>query len=558
MLQHLSIRDFAIVDQLDIEYANGLTAITGETGAGKSITLDALALALGDRADSSVVPETAERADIAASFDLSRLQLARHWLEQRDLDNAEECLLRRVITREGRSRAYINGHPVTLQQLRELGEMLIDIHSQHEHQSLLNRDNHRHLLDGFAGATELAATVEKAFHGWREKQEALEALRGRSQEDEARIQLLRYQIDELGQLDIWAGEFEQLEAEQKQLAHAEELLVAGEQLLQLCDGVGSHGEGSDEPGLNEQIQKALRMLAGYRQKTRHLEEAGQMLQAAAIQIDEAVRELHQHQQVVELNPERLDFVESRLGDIFRLARKHRINPEEIPQFVQQLQQELESLNPGDELLSTLEQAVDEAFASWQKLAAALSSQRKKAAKKLTAAVNTELARLNMASCQFSIALQACLEPSARGAETLEFLVSTNPGQKAQPLRKVASGGELSRISLAIQVVTARHRVTPTLVFDEVDVGIGGETAAVVGELLRSLGEHVQVLCVTHQAVVAARAHQHLRVSKEANQKRVRTALTLLKSEQRVDEIARMMGGGSESAESRAHALKLMA
>ncbi|MCB1615456.1 MAG: DNA repair protein RecN [Pseudomonadales bacterium] len=554
MLQHLSIRNFAIVDQLDIEYSEGLTAITGETGAGKSITLDALSLALGDRADSSVVPETAERADITASFDINGLTRAALWLEQRDLANStDECLLRRVITREGRSRAYINGHPATLQQLRELGEMLIDIHSQHEHQSLLQKENHRHLLDSFAGSTALAATVEKAYQSWKEKREQLQALYGRNQEDEARIQLLRYQLDELGQLNLEAEEFRRLEAEQKQLCHADELLSTGEQLLSLCGG-----SENDEPCLASLIRQALRVLSASREKTTHLVEAGQMLQAAAIQIEEAIRELSHHQQRVEVNPERLLQVEERLGTIFQLARKHRINPEDIPSFAETLEQELLRLNPGDDVVDLLEKEVEASLDSYTRLASALSSQRKKAAGKLSVAINAELQRLHMSSCQLKIDLQKLPAPSAKGGETVEFLVTTNPGQSAQPLRKIASGGELSRISLAIQVVTARHRVTPTLVFDEVDVGIGGETAVVVGELLRALGERVQVLCVTHQAVVAARAHQHLRVSKEAAGKRVKTALTLLKTEQRVEEIARMMGGAAHIEESRAHAQKMMA
>jgi len=557
MLTHLSIRHFAIVDQLDIELCPGMTAITGETGAGKSIMLDAIALVLGGRADSSVVPANQSRAEISATVDLRAYPVARQWLADQQLESPEEeeqhCLLRRSVTREGRSQAWINGCPVTLQQLKTLGQQLVDIHSQHEHQSLLQRDTHRHLLDAYGACTPLAGAVQAAAQEWRQVSDQLQRVSSQSDEQNARLQLLRYQVEELDALDLQEQELQQLEQEQKQLAHAEELLATGQQLLQWCEQ-----SGDDTPALLDVLDKTLHLLATQKVKTLHLQEAETLLETARLQVSEAVHEVNRHQDSLEMDPERLQQVEQRLMLVYQTARKHRIAPEALLSLHQQLRSELALLSGSDVDLTLLEQRQAECLQRYQQHSAALTQARVSAADKLAKAVNRELKRLNMGGSEFKVMLALRTDPvHSQGNESVEFFISTNPGQPFMPLKKVASGGELSRISLAIQVVSAQTTVIPTLIFDEVDVGIGGDTAAVVGQLLRSLGEKGQVICVTHQAAVAARAHQHWSVAKSLNKGQVKTSLLELEPQKRIEEVARMLGGEA-SAASCAHAEVMLA
>lgn len=557
MLTHLSIRHFAIVDQLDIELCAGMTAITGETGAGKSIMLDAIALVLGGRADSSVVPANQGRAEISATVDLRTYPVARQWLVDQQLESPEEddqhCLLRRSITREGRSQAWINGCPVTLQQLKTLGQQLVDIHSQHEHQSLLQRDTHRHLLDAYGACTPLATAVQEAAQEWRQVSDQLQRVSSQSDEQNARLQLLRYQVEELDALDLQEQELQRLEQEQKQLANAEELLATGQQLLQWCEQ-----SVDDTPALLDVLDKTLHLLATQKVKTTHLQEAENLLENARLQVTEAVHEVNRHQDSLEMDPERLQQVEQRLMLIYQTARKHRIAPEALLLLHQQLRSELALLSRSDVDVTLLEQRQAECLQRYQQHSAALTQARGAAADKLAKAVNRELKRLNMGGSELKVmlALRADIVHS-QGNEAVEFFISTNPGQPFMPLKKVASGGELSRISLAIQVVSAQTAVIPTLIFDEVDVGIGGDTAAVVGQLLRSLGEKGQVICVTHQAAVAARAHQHWSVAKSLNKGQVKTSLLELGQQKRIEEVARMLGGEA-SAASCAHAEVMLA
>lgn len=557
MLTHLSIRHFAIVDQLDIELSPGMTAITGETGAGKSIMLDAIALVLGGRADSSVVPTNQSRAEISATVDLHAYPAARQWLANQQLESPEEddqhCLLRRSITREGRSQAWINGYPVTLQQLKTLGQQLVDIHSQHEHQSLLQRDTHRHLLDAYGVCAPLAITVQEAAQEWRQVSEQLQRVSIQSDEQNARLQLLRYQVEELDALDLQEQELQQLEQEQKQLANAEELLVAGQQLLQWCEQ-----SVDDTPALLDVLDKTLHLLAVQKVKTLHLKEAENLLENARLQVSEAVHEVNRHQDSLEMDPERLQQVEQRLILIYQTARKHRIAPEALLSLHQQLRSELALLSGSDVDVTLLEQRQADCLLRYQQQSAALTQMRVAAADALAKAVNRELKRLNMSGSEFKVMLALRTDlVHPQGSETIEFFISTNPGQPFMPLKKVASGGELSRISLAIQVVSAQTAVIPTLIFDEVDVGIGGDTAAVVGQLLRSLGEKGQVICVTHQAAVAARAHQHWSVAKSLSKGQVKTSLLQLDQPKRIEEVARMLGGEA-SAASCAHAEVMLA
>lgn len=552
MLTHLTIHNFTLVDQLDLDLKPGMTVITGETGAGKSIVLEALGQTLGDRADADRVRAGTSKADISASFDLRQLTEAQEWLASHDLqleDNPQEVLLRRVIGADGKSKAYINGHPATLQQLRTLGEMLIDIHSQHEHQSLLVKDTHRRLVDEFAGQTELARQVRQAFREWQSRLEHYLHLRDNAAEVSARFQLLSYQANELEQLNLQPGELARLEAEQRSLANAEDIIRGSQQLAAFCN--------DDEQGLSVTLHRALHLLRNLPEKSPALAAAEELLASAQIQVEEAEYEINRHLDQFTLDPERLAQVEERLSAIYDLARKHRIRPEELPEFAARLQAALEELEGGDAKLDQLAQQVEQAERSYRQLAEQLSAKRNKAGASLAKQVNEQIKALAMENAKFSISLLPLDKPGVHGLEEVEFLISTNPGQAPRPLAKVASGGELSRISLAIQVVTAQTSAIPTLVFDEVDVGIGGATGEVVGRLLRQLGEKGQVICVTHLAQVASQGHQHLQVVKTANKKSAASTLVELEGESKVEEVARMLGGIKVTEQTLAHAREML-
>ena len=552
MLVHLSVHNYAIVEHLDLELQRGMSVITGETGAGKSIMLDALGLALGDRADSGVVRPGADKADILASFDLEDIAEARAWLAERDLDNDGPCILRRVITSEGRSRGYINGSPCPLGDLKALGELLIDIHSQHEHQSLLKPDTHRRLLDEYAGSQELARQVQLAAQRWRQTRQELQRLSSTGDEQRARHQLLSYQLEELENLALGDNELEQLEQEHKTLSNAEQLLGACRQVLDLCSE-------SDAGNVLSALTASLNRLGGFANQPGALSEATNLLASAQIQVEEAVGELNRFIDHFDADPQRQQLLEERLDAIYSLARKHRVQPTELAELQQRLLEELESLNADDEAVERLGEELAAYARNYQDKAAELSALRQQAASRLAEAVQVEMQTLGMPGGRFSIELLALggEEPHPHGLEQVEFLVSANPGQPLKSLAKVASGGELSRISLAIQVITAQTSRVPTLVFDEVDVGIGGPTAEVVGQLLRRLGERGQVLTVTHLPQVAAQGHHHLFVHKQRDSAETRTAVANLDTAQRVEEVARMLGGVDLTEESLQHARKMV-
>ena len=552
MLVHLSVHNYAIVEHLDLELDAGMSVISGETGAGKSIMLDALGLTLGDRADSGVVRPGADKADILASFDLHDIPEARTWLAERDLDNDGPCILRRVITAEGRSRGYINGSPCPQGDLKALGELLIDIHSQHEHQSLLKPDTHRRLLDEYAGSQELARQVQLAAQRWKQTRNELERIANIGDEQRARHQLLSYQLEELDNLALGEDELEQLEQEHKNLTNAESLLSACRLVIEQCSE-------NDAGNVLSALTSSLNRLSAFQGQPGALSEATNLLASAQIQVEEAVGELNRFLDHFDADPERLQQMEERLDAIYTLARKHRIQPTELGAMQQQLFEELESLNADDQAAERLSDELAAFERHYQEKASELSTLRNNAASQLASAVELEMQNLGMPGGRFNIKLSAnsSSEPHPNGLEQLEFLVSANPGQPLKALAKVASGGELSRISLAIQVITAQTSRVPTLVFDEVDVGIGGPTAEVVGQLLRRLGERGQVLTVTHLPQVAAQGHQHLFVHKVRDSDATRTAVSKLDSAQRVEEIARMLGGVDLTEESLAHARKMV-
>lgn len=552
MLVHLSVQNYAIVEHLDLELERGMTVVTGETGAGKSIMLDALGLALGDRADSGVVRPGADKADILASFDLDDIPSAREWLQERDLEGDGPCILRRVITAEGRSRGYINGTPCPQSDLKALGERLIDIHSQHEHQSLLKPDTHRRLLDEYSGSQELARQVQLAAQRWRQTRQSLERLSSSSDEQRARHQLLSYQLEELENLALGENELDQLEHEHKTLTNSEQLLGACRQVIELC------GE-SDAGNVLSALTSSLQRLTAFRQPPAALAEAVTLLGSAQIQVEEAMGELNRFVDHFDADPERLQALEERLDAIYTLARKHRVQPFELPGLQQRLLEELENLNADDEAIGRLEEELASYKRHYDEKAEQLSVERQAAAQRLAAAVEAEIQRLGMPGGRLGIDLKPASndEPQPYGREQIEFLVSANPGQPLRPLSKVASGGELSRISLAIQVITAQTSRVPTLVFDEVDVGIGGPTAEIVGQLLRRLGERGQVLTVTHLPQVAAQGHHHLFVHKARGTSETRTAVSTLDEAGRIEEIARMLGGVDLTEQSLAHARQMV-
>ena len=552
MLTQLSISNFAIVDQLDLDISPGMTAITGETGAGKSIMLDALGLATGDRTDSECVRTGTDKAEIHAAFDLQSCPRARRWLEEKELSSDDECILRRVITKEGRSRAYINGTPSPLADLRILGGLLIDIHGQHEHQSLLKKSNHCLLLDDYAGTGKLSSEVASLAHQYNQTRNLLEQLQNTRQEKNERIQLLSYQLQELEQLALTEGELGELEKELRQLSNAEATLSACHQTNDICSD-------NESGNVLQLLTLSLQRLGELQVDHPAISNTLEMLSSAQIQVEEAVGEINHFIDHFDADPQRMQEIDERLSAIYDLSRKHRVQPEQLLEKQQSLSSELEKIQFSDEHAEEMLQQLDELKSQYQKKAETLSGKRQRAAAKLQKQVTSRMALLGMPRGQFVISLEPThsISLSPLGLEDIEFLVTTNPGQTAKPLAKVASGGELSRISLAIQVITAQTSDIPSMVFDEVDVGIGGGTAEIVGSMLRELGEKSQVLCVTHQPQVASQGHQHLQVNKKLSKNSSNTRITDLDGEHRVKEIARMLGGVEITQSTLTHAREML-
>ena len=556
MLSLLTIRDYAIVDALDLELSHGMTVITGETGAGKSIILGALGLTLGDRADKGVVRAGSQRADISALFNLADNPAARGWLQDRDLLDADHgpdtCLVRRVVPADGTSRSYINGVPVTLGNLSELGEMLMDIHSQHEHHSLLRKSTHRQLLDEFGVETQLLTELGSNHRDWQHNQHLMKQLQDQAEELDAQRQLISYQVEELDELAAGEEEFKKLEEEFQLLTNAESSMATLQQVLTLC-------QDDETYNITQAINQAKTLLQALPQGLK-LGSALELLDTAAIQIDEATSDVQDQLERIEVNPERQQWVDERLAALHRMARKHKVQPGKLYQLHQELTEQLQGLAHFNRQLQELAERDIELRNLYVDVANQVSRQRKLAAKKLASSINKQLALLGMTEARLEVKLQPLQagDPSATGMESVEFLIKTNPGQPARALAKIASGGELSRISLAIQVITAQTSKTPTLVFDEVDVGIGGGVARAVGRLLQQLSDHTQILCVTHQAQVASLGQHHLVVQKETQGKSTRTVITTLGQQEKVKEIARMLGGEDYTDESLAHAEQMVA
>lgn len=551
MLNALTIRNIAIASEIDLEFGTGLTVITGETGAGKSILVDALGLIMGDRADAGLVRAGADRAEVTAVFEVTDLPDVRDWLEAQELDDETACVIRRTVSASGGSKAFINGSPVNLRLLRELGAHLADLHGQHEHQSLARPEVHRQLLDDYAGLQSQVAAVAAAYREWHTLKEEQRRLSEEASERESRRDLLTYQVHELDELALTPEEPVELEAERQRLAHAEQLIESAQSALnRLYDSE----TGAALPQM-EQALTALESLAGL---DSGLQRCTECLGEAAIQTREAVDELRDYLGRIELDPERLQEVESRLDRIHTLARKHRVEPAELPGLADTLRQELEGLSASGERLESLDAAIDEAATAYREAAQRLSEGRRLAARQLGESITERLHRLGMQNAELLVTLEPREQAfSPKGQEDVVFQVRTNPGQSPQALGRIASGGELSRISLAVQVVTADANRIPTLVFDEVDAGIGGGVAEIVGQELCELGEGRQVICITHLPQVASQGQHHWVVSKETAGDSTETRLTALQTDARHEEIARMLGGVEITEQTLAHAREMI-
>ncbi len=553
MLTGLQIRDFAIIDHIEVDFGDGMTVLTGETGAGKSILVDALGLVLGDRGSQQLVRDGARRAEFSAEFDIAGLPAVRDWLDEQSLDEDDGCFLRRVIGADGRSRAYINGNAVAVQQLRAIGEMLLDIHGQHFHQSLGKRSVQRDLLDHYGGLLEARGQASAAFEEWQSLAAKLQQLLDADADRASRLDLLQFQLGELDGLSPLEGEFEELQAERQVLANSGRIVEGVQSALdELTD--------SDAGNASSAIANAMRSIDGLVDVDPQLRSVGELLESAAIQVAEATDSLRRYGDSIDMDPARRDQVEERLDALHATARKHRVEPRELPALQQRLRDELDELTHAEERGRELEADVLAKRQSFLKLAAELSNGRKVAADRFAGEVSEAMSGLGMPGGAFDVAIRL-LEPEharAWGVDDVEFVISANPGQPLQPLSKVASGGELSRMSLAIQVIASDGSDIPTMVFDEVDSGVGGGVAEMVGRRLQELGDSRQVLCVTHLPQVASLADQHLRISKVSDGKVTRTGVQRLDADERTQELARMLGGVEITRKTLEHAAEMLA
>jgi len=552
MLLNLNIIDLAVVKSLDLDLEKGMSVLTGETGAGKSILLTALGLALGDRADSGYVRPECKRAEVNLEFDLADAPGAQQWLKENELDDEQHCLIRRIVNQDGRSKAYINNRPVTLQFLQELSEKLVEIHGQHAHLTLLNSDEQRRLLDSYAKNQSLVDQVNACYKHWLLAHKELANLIKASVDQSEREELLRYQIEELQQLDLANFSYSALSEEHSKLANLGQILSAGQAQVDLLYE-------NDQLSVNQMLSHSVSELTHIARFAPELTEICNLLSEAQIQTEEAAIQLRRFLESQEADPHRMDELETQIGVIQGLSRKHHVTPDELPELVGKLEAELDGLTHSGERIEALKTDTAQWLTQYHQLAAQLSEQRQKTGQKLQKQISAMIKELGMPQGEFLVDISALDTdaPKLNGKDKIEFLVSANPGLPPKPLAKVASGGELSRISLAIQVTTSNDKTTPTLIFDEVDSGIGGGVAEIVGQKLRSLSQNRQVMCVTHLPQVAAQAHHHLYVEKNNKTDITSSNVKLLTDGERVEEIARMLGGVTITANTLAHAKEML-
>lgn len=551
MLIQLTINNFAIVDKISVDFYGKMTAITGETGAGKSIAIDALGLCLGGRSDTSIIQKDHDRADISAHFILDHAPAALNWLKENQLDDHNDCILRRVVSLDGRSKAFINGRSVPITQLKEVGQLLIQIHGQHEHQRLLKHDYQQQLLNQYLDEKSLLSDMSQAYKKWKNATLQYQQHQQACQEREAHLSLLQYQLKELNEFSPIEGEYEQMDEEYKRLANSEQLISTTQQSLALLTD-------NDESNIANLLSNIKMMLQQLIDLDPNLNNIYNMLEEASIQIEEASYELRNYAEHIEVEPARAIQLEQRLSKQITLARKHHISPELLPEQHKKLLDEYTQLINQDEFSEELKVAITQYHQQALQIASLLHKKRSSIGKILAAKITSTIKELSIPNGQFSIHIDYDeTKLSDDGADQVTFMISTNLGQPLQPMAKVASGGELSRIALAILVLTAQKMDTPALIFDEIDVGISGPTAAKVGHLLRQLGESTQVITVTHLPQVAGNAHHHYFVDKQTHQQKTTTSMIKLDKQARIHELARLLGGDKITENTLANAEELL-
>lgn len=552
MLKFLHIKNFVVIEQLELEFQQGLSVLTGETGAGKSIIIDAIGLVLGDRADNNYIRSGKESAEISLVIEITSNSSIADWLKAHDFEIDEECILRRTIPRDGKSRAYINNTPVPLKSLKELGERAINIYGQHAHQTLMQQPIQRELIDRFAGHTEKLVKLNKLYIDWRKLKEKYDTLSSNSKDVEATIELLKYQVQELDQLSLQSGEVKQLEQSYKRLSNAEELKQTALQAYYQLDN-------DDSTDLCSQLNKVCKEIHAMADHDPALEKISQSLEEASVILNENAGDLRNYADTIEVNAEELTNLEERLGLIDDIARKHKVEREEIIDIHTTLSNELAKYNEPDFDLDSLLQSLQKIEKEYTLLADQISKARIKAAKKLSNEVTRALVKLGMEKARLEVQVdtQSNTLPKKHGLDNIDFLVQTNPGQKLSGIAQVASGGELSRISLAIQMIAVDKLDVPVIIFDEVDSGVGGAVAEVVGIELQNISNNRQVICITHLPQVASKGHIHYRVNKQTNHSQTSAAIEKLDSTERITEIARMLGGVTLTENTYLHAREML-
>ena len=551
MLRSLQIRNFAIIDEIDITFNDDMTVLTGETGAGKSILIDALSLVLGERGSSNLIRNKEKRAEYTAEFEITNNSHALNWLIEKSLDNENECILRRTISPDGKSRSFINGNTVNLQSLKSLGDLLVDIHGQHFHQSLCKKNVQRDLLDHFGGLSVTKNKIKRIFNEWKELSDQLSKMIEGNTNKEDRIDLLSFQLKELDELALKPGEYDSLNSEFKKISNIEKI---NKGINSLIDCLQSNEITNVEQMLNDSI-KNIDTLATF---DNSLEETKDLLSEAEINVSEAIGNLSRYGESIDYDNQKSREIEERINTIISLSRKHRVDPDELIDTKIQIEKELNELNNSQTSIDMVKRHLSDLRKKYDDLASELTKKRSDSAKKLSRLVANSMNELGMADGIFKVEITASNNISQHGVDDITFYISANPGQKPQPLSNIASGGELSRMSLAIQVITSNGTNIPTMIFDEVDSGIGGAIAEVVGNKLKDLGQNKQVLCVTHLAQVASKGKSHIRINKLTDNKKTKIYATQLNSDERIEEIARMIGGIELTEKTREYAKEMLA
>ena len=550
MLRSLQIRNFAIIDEIDITFNDDMTVLTGETGAGKSILIDALSLVLGERGSSNLIRNKEKRAEYTAEFEITNNSHALNWLIEKSLDNENECILRRTISPDGKSRSFINGNTVNLQSLKSLGDLLVDIHGQHFHQSLCKKNVQRDLLDHFGGLSVTKNKIKRIFNEWKELSDQLSKMIQGNINKEDRIDLLSFQLKELDELALISGEYDSLNSEFKKISNIEKI---NKGINSLIDCLQSNEITNVEQMLNDSI-KNIDTLATF---DNSLDETKNLLSEAEINVSEAIGNLSRYGESIDYDNQKSREIEERINTIISLSRKHRVDPDELIDTKIQIEKELNELNNSQTSIDMAERHLSDLRKKYDDLASELTKKRSDSAKKLSGLVADSMNELGMTGGIFEVEITPSNNISQHGNDDITFHISANPGQKPQPLSNIASGGELSRMSLAIQVITSNGTNIPTMIFDEVDSGIGGAIAEVVGNKLKDLGQNKQVLCVTHLAQVASKGSSHIRINKLTDNKKTKIYACKLNSDERIEEIARMIGGIELTEKTREYAKEML-